>query len=376
RPRECLFHGLPTELLCAIFMMCGEIDDFSVYPRDPSLDPYLLYPKPIRYSQTTILLGYVCSRWLTVTRGCPQLWTMVDLPFPQRRDVTVLALCLHYSAGLPMTLHIVDDERYPVKDRNLDVWRRFVRIVASAAQRWTGIHISIRAKNLRATLRLWDVFYASSALRAVRWHNIVVDVHAHAHTLRHLTYVSVNHILSLHVMELFRACPRLQVFEGTIVPPRSFLFGREADTRVPALATPITLPHLRILMLSGGDMPDLASLFDGLMVPLLDRLDLGTTNMQAHAIECMLKRSSARLFMLTLRHISSGKRNIERIKALLRCPALQQLKIFLYQPYHDSDFDLRPCVPPNVVLYTSVYQHADDTYHLATTGRKEGNRIL
>ncbi|TRM70433.1 hypothetical protein BD626DRAFT_28799 [Schizophyllum amplum] len=388
-------------------MMCGEIDDLSVHPRDPRMDPVLLCLKPIQYCQTAIRIGYVCSRWLTVTRGCPQLWTMVDLPFPQRRDVTILELCLRYSAGLPMTLHLNDNKEYSLNRRNVDICQQFMRIVASAAHRWVGIHIYIRQTEpnvtslleplyslptasfsalkhvtlrptwqyldddgRQATLRLWDAFYASSALRTARWHNVAIDVHRHAPTLRQLTHVGVNAIRSDEVMELFRACPRLEVFQGIIVTP-SGLFPGEADGYLlPALATPIVLPHLRILALRG--MHDWSNLFDGLAVPLLNRLEINMTDVQAHAIERLLNRSGARLFMLAMRCVLPG--NVEQIKALLRCPALQRLKIFVYQPrdgsYDEEQdyFDPRPFIPPNVVLCTTQYKHADDTYRLATIG--------
>ncbi|TRM61655.1 hypothetical protein BD626DRAFT_459896 [Schizophyllum amplum] len=385
-------------------MMCGEIDDLSVHPRDPRMYPVHTRFRAFPYCRTAFILGHICSRWLKVTRGCPRLWTTVDLPFPQKIDVSVLTLCLRYSAGLPLTLHINDNRDYPARRRNIDTYRRFMRMVASTSHRWIGIHIFILGEEpkmsdlfeplysvpmgsfsslksvtlrpvrfvdddgMRATLRLWDTFYSSSAVRAVRWFGVAVDVVNHAHSLHLLTHVGVNCILSHEVMDLLRACPRLEVFQGTVVHPPGLFPGTADGYLIPASTTPIALPHLRILVLSG--MSDWSNLFDGLAVPLLNRLELSITDIQAHAIERLLERSEAKLAMLALRHISCE--NVEQIKALLRCPALRRLKIFVYQPSEGSSecedrwyFNPKRFVPANVVLCTKMYEHADSFYRAA-----------
>ncbi|TRM55429.1 hypothetical protein BD626DRAFT_526994 [Schizophyllum amplum] len=378
RRRVCFFHRLPTELLCAIFILCGKIDDLSAHPRDPRMDPYSICVKVAPYCRTVYFLGRVCARWLSVTRGCPQLWTMVDLPFPQKRDVTVLALCLRYSAGLPMTLHINDNRLYTDRRRNIDACRRFMRMVASNAHRWVGIHIYIRQESPKvsdifeplyslptgsfaslehatirpgwrfiddsteaAALRLWDTFYTSSLLRTAHW--ALVPVRAPAPVLEQLTHVGVHVILAEDVMDLLRACPRLEVFQGTVVPPSNVIPGRNDGYLIPIVTTPIILSHIRILVLSG--MYDWTHLFDGLSTPLLDRLEMCNTGIQANTIESMLSRSRAQLVMLALRHTYYGN-------------------IFVYDRYdkahRDSDvepedFDPSPYLPQTIILADNAY---------------------
>ncbi|TRM57528.1 hypothetical protein BD626DRAFT_574424 [Schizophyllum amplum] len=395
---------LPTELLCAIFAMCGDTNEVFSYPRDEDMHATRAKNRDrtkTTYLRATVHISRVCSRWFAVTRGCPQLWTAVDVALPQPSDITALKLALRYSDGLPLILRIDDNLYTPPHRRTESIPRQFMELVASTAHRWAEVSIILlhgppavldviepllavprnsfvslaRAtlrfeddKHASAASRLWEALYGSPMLRAVQW--FYVRVHAPALTLQQLTHIGVNAIRPEEVMGLLQACPRLEILQAIVEPAPDIYPGQNDGYLIPAMPAPIILPHLQVLMLSG--MYDWSHFFEGLTVPRLNRLDLNIVGIQADAIQAMLRRSSAHLYMLTLRWLYAG--NEREIVALLQSPELQNLKILRYHPYDGPEdepdsFDPTPYLPSALLVLTRTYEDAESSYHALVTNR-------
>ncbi|KAI5885379.1 uncharacterized protein SCHCODRAFT_02693964 [Schizophyllum commune H4-8] len=331
-PHPCFIHRLPTEVLCAIFLMCGDQNKVFDYPRDELMDPVGVRDETTFYIRSTVIIGSVCWRWYTTTRGCPHLWTLVDVSLPQPRDISALRLSLKYSKGLPLTLRVNDF--YQVPTRRTDVCQKFMTLVAASDSRWQEISIILHSKSptvhevvapllqvadgsftsvKRAMLRffaddfdrttssrLWQMLSASPALHVVQWFYVFVD--APSSVFQRLTHVGIEVILPEDLMALVSACPQLQVLQAVVQPADAFV-GRNDGHLIQTLPAPIHLPHLRALSLRG--MHDWTRFFDGITAPNIRRMEMALAGIQASAIGAMLSRSTARLDMLALRWVAN-----------------------------------------------------------------------
>ncbi|KAL1716258.1 hypothetical protein EV715DRAFT_275224 [Schizophyllum commune] len=332
-PHPCFIHRLPTEVLCAIFLMCGDQDKVFDYPRDELMDPGNAHIETTFYIRSTMIIASVCWRWYTTTRGCPHLWTLVDVSFPQPCDIAALQLGLKYSRGLPLTLRINDFHGAPT--RRVDVCQRFMTLVAASASRWHEISIILHSKSptvhemvspllhiadhsftsvkramvrffaddfaRTTTSRLWEKLYASPALHTVQWFYTFVD--APSCVLQRLTHVGIEVILPEDLMALVSACPQLQVLQAVVQPADAFV-GNNDGHLIEVLPGPMHLPHLRALTLRG--MYDWTRFFGGITAPSIRRLEMALAGIQADPIRAMLSRSSARLDMLALHWVRPG----------------------------------------------------------------------
>ncbi|KAL1660839.1 hypothetical protein GGF50DRAFT_62313, partial [Schizophyllum commune] len=399
-PHPCYIHRLPTEVLCAIFLMCGDSNKRFDYPRDEQTEPMKVYWShgASFYIRETILIGSVCWRWYTVTRGCPQLWTMIDIPLPQPCDVAALKLSLEYSKDLPLTLRLNDYHYTPRAHRSIPACTQFMTLVAASACRWEEISMIIIHKPptthelvlpllslrhgaftalKRAMLRfhggdshntvaprLWQLFYDSPVLQVAQWYHIPY-LNPPPHTLLRITHVGASALRPEVIMEIFRSCPQLQVLQAVVRPAASIPVHpeREDGYLIPTVQPPIYMAHLRSLTLRG--FHDWTHLFDGITAPNLRRLEIFISGVQAGPISGMLKRSSACLDMLALRWMYQGYN--DEIVALLQSRELEQLKIFRYDPYdgihrEPDSFDFSPYLPSNLILFTRTYEEAEKTY--------------
>ncbi|KAL1675104.1 hypothetical protein EV122DRAFT_281360 [Schizophyllum commune] len=341
---------LPNELLCAIFLLTGDPSPASGFPRDHDMHDTGLYPGAVRlYSKAAVLLGRVCSRWLHVTRGFPALWTVVDVTFPGARATAILKRCLEYSAGLPLVLWI--SKSVNPNDDYYGVDPRFMRLVAANAHRWVEISIQLgdechtlqplislpsgsftalrRARiefmrihvtdNSLDTL-LWRSFYTSPHLVALDWNRTqYIQYSLSSAPLRQLTEIGVYSTEPGMLFPIFLNCTALEVLFVHVDWP----WGPEEDNGTIPLASPICLPRLRALALRGPY--DWAPLFSALEVPSLNRLDLSHMDIEHVVIEKMLRRSSARLMMLTVYWPAMGQG--DNIVALLHSPATHHLQV-------------------------------------------------
>ncbi|KAL1700790.1 hypothetical protein EV121DRAFT_272827 [Schizophyllum commune] len=223
RPADCYIDRLPPELLCAIFLMCGQMDEEFNYLRENMFQFYhrRLRDSQIHHSQAAVSLGLVCARWFAVTRGFPVLWTTMDVGTPQSCDVANLRRCIWYSNGLPLTLRLHDRECLTPSQHKPAVCKAFMQTVASVAFLWEEISIihskaplkfedliepllSVSAnayKRLRratiyhyhgytdapAAIGLWELFFASPVIRTAQWFGSRVRIPSHA--LERLTHI-------------------------------------------------------------------------------------------------------------------------------------------------------------------------------------------
>ncbi|KAL1676236.1 hypothetical protein EV122DRAFT_216831, partial [Schizophyllum commune] len=387
----CFINRLPTELLCVIFMMCGDPNTLFAYPRDERMDPTSLHVRTLSYIHATVMLGRVCSWWLTITRGTPQLWTLIDVALPQPCDIAALRLALEYSQAVPLALRINDYMFTPNRRRNTEVCVQFMKLVASSAHRWGEISIimkyeppkvcdmmapllelpkdsfvSLRRAMLRLhggawegspTVRLWEKFHASPALREVQWY--CQRVRAPPSLLHQLTQVGVNNIMAGEIMGLLQECPQLEVLRANVRPAPDKLPGLDDGRLFPVLLTPVLLPHLRTLILSG--MYDWTNFFGGLTAPRLQELQMCVAGIQASPVCAMLRRSSAHLRTLAFRWLyqeSNGD-----IVTLLQSPEMDHLTCFCHDPYTEvgeepDPFDPSLYLPPRTIMYAKTLVQA------------------
>lgn len=400
-PPKCHIHTLPPEIICCIFRMCGDPNPFFGYPRDIVMHRGVIPGGYMNfYSKAAVMLGRVCSRWFTVSRGDPLLWTLVDLTFPTTPDLAITNLCLKYSAGLPLALQIYDP--LPVHCDNEDeeddeaVLIRLMGIVASNAHRWgeLSLHLKSRHETLdpllsipqgsftclsRATIemdrlslsatgpvaRLYRSFYKSPFLRSVNWWadpfaSMTVD----GAPLQHITHVGVH--IRQEPQEIFMllvSCPRLQALRARI----SLTYPEYYEGTL--THSPIDLPYLRTLILGGYHTWNW--ILDCLIVPRLDRLEIAAIDVPGlKAVETMLSRSSAQPRMLTFTNQLHG--HLKDTIALLRSQLMAKLQIFRYVPFFAMSWDKIPdgesldelasFLPSHIQVVTSAYYEAEDAY--------------
>ncbi|KAI5832313.1 hypothetical protein K523DRAFT_298500 [Schizophyllum commune Tattone D] len=382
----CYIDRLPTEILCRVFMLCGDPYPRFGFPSDVMM--HVGNSNIDFYAHTTVSISRVCSRWSAVSRGDPLLWTMVDLGFPQSSDLTVLRLCLKFSSGLPMTLRLhaslgVYSSMSEVRHR--EVLRRFLRIVVDASERWTEISVDMddkydilrtligtpqstypslrrvsvvnRANGRASTLReLYQKFYASEHLRSVAfWESFTPPyLMLHEAPLQRLTRICVHYMRDPQsLFPRLYLCPGLEVLDLSAELPNGVKLNEAY-----ALQKPLHLPRLKILSLAGN--LDWTSFLCHLKVPCLNRLD-----MRWHineAIIDMLNQSAAQPKMLTL-----FEPRVDIAEVVLRSRPMQHLQILRYFPRIGMDkpysIDVVPFVPSSVWCCTEDYDEAENAYH-------------
>ncbi|KAI4521209.1 hypothetical protein K525DRAFT_270088 [Schizophyllum commune Loenen D] len=393
-PHPCFIHRLPTEVLCAIFLMCGDHNKLFDYPRDERLDTASIHLEVPFYIRSAVAIRSVCWRWFTIARGCPMLWTMIDIPLPQPRDVAALQLSLEHSNGLPLTLRI-NDFHYSSR-RNVRACQAFMALVAASASRWEEISIILYntpptvhdmvspllelprdaftflrralllfeeddSQTLGAS-RLWQMFYTSPALRVAQWY-FRLPINAPPETLRRLTHVGFNVIRPEAIMGVIHACPQLQVLQAIVQPETLIWSGQDDGYMIQCPSTPIHLAHLHTVMLRG--MHNWTNFFEGITAPNLRRLEFHIAGVQAGVVCAMLARSSACLDMIALRWLAPGFD--DEVIALLQAPRLKDLKILCHEPYRGWErepdhFDPSPYLPSNLVTFTQSYEAAESMY--------------
>ncbi|KAL1755836.1 hypothetical protein FB107DRAFT_183480, partial [Schizophyllum commune] len=385
-------NRLPNELLCAIFLVCGDPSPASAFPRDPMMHDSHTNPLDLKsYSRNAVLLGVVCSRWYHVTHGFPALWTLVDVEYPARYATNILKRCLAHSAGLPLTLWISESVNPRSYMKGEDPDPRFMDLVAANAQRWKEISIELcdrrdalkplialpsgafsilsrarieffrlEAQESSLDTQLWRSWLTSPMPSSVDW---IDTEHIRSGLavapLERLTSIGMHSAEPAMLACVLNTCISLETLLVEIEP-------HALRRSVPlTLTSPICLPHLRTLMLCGPY--NWTPLFSKLILPSLDRLELSRQHIRGRDIESMLQRSCAHLRMLTI--FWPVLNQADHILALVRSASLRDLKVLRYQcctpggadqGWEDA-FDLRPFVPVQV-LYTTDANEAEHLY--------------
>ncbi|KAL1692096.1 hypothetical protein GGG16DRAFT_124312 [Schizophyllum commune] len=398
-------NRLPNEILCHIFGLCGDTIPGFDYPRDSRMHVGTVKPRLHPYPTSLIRITRVCSLWSRVSRRCPTLWTVVEVPFPRQVDLVSIKLSLELSAELPLTLRLNGTmNTVGIQDPPVVFCRSFLSLVASTVSRWKEVSIilssnlnmleplrilpagsftsleraSIQLRNggplqARPDSDLWRILGPSASLRAVDFWDDPrrPPLRIASMPLRNITHLGVNQIRNNELKDILAACPRVEVLQvklGFI----SMTPG-QPDTYALPMPSSITLGRLRVLMLSG--QRDWQPLYDCLTAPRLDRLDISAAGVQADAIEGMLTRSSTKLRMLTLHDIHPN--DLDDAANLLLCEHLRELRILRVEvfkpdsmpPGQSADFDPRPFLGLQAAkcLFTSKFQVAEDAQQACAT---------
>ncbi|KAL1665608.1 hypothetical protein GGF50DRAFT_87924 [Schizophyllum commune] len=393
-------NQLPNEILCHIFGLCGDTIPGFDYPRDSRMHVGTVKPRLQPYPTSLICITRVCSLWSRVSRSCPTLWTLVEVPLPRPVDLIFIKLSLELSAELPLTLRL-NGMMTPVgiQDPPVVFCRSFVSLVASTASRWKEVSITLSA-NLdvleplrilpaggftsleRASIQLrngrslqarpdsdvWRILGSSASLRVVDFWDDPrrPPLRIASMPLRNITHLGVNQIGNNELKDILAACPRVEVLQAKL----GFISMTpgQPDTYALPMPSSVVLGRLRVLMLSG--QRDWQPLYDCLTAPRLDRLDISAAGVQADAIEGMLDRSSTKLRMLTLHDIHPN--DLDDAANLLLCEHLRELRILRVEvfkpdampPGRSADFDPRPFLGLQAAkcLFTSKFRVAEDAY--------------
>ncbi|KAL1702132.1 hypothetical protein EV121DRAFT_282123 [Schizophyllum commune] len=388
----CHIDRLPTELLCRVFMLCGDPYPRFGFPGDVFMHIEDSYRTRVFHGQAIVTIGRVCSRWLTVSRGCPLLWTTVELGLPKSFDIVVLRLCLRYSASLPLTLrlheHLTWHEGLDLSKPSYQAYfRRFLSIVAENAARWDELSIHVEdeddilsallkaplgaysslkrtsvyneAQECTSTLHaLYHRFYASQELHSITFWDSMDPPYLTLHDapITHLARISVRYMRDPQaVLTLLYSCPQLEVLDLNAEIPYPEREG------VYSLGRQLCLPRLKILSLSGR--LDWTVFLEHLHAPCLDRLDMRWD--MSPAIVGMVNRSGARIRMLAIFRETFDHHKIT--VPLLQSKAMQSLQILRYDAGSAKPFNLTPFLPPSVRLVTYDYEQAESAYQNAVS---------
>ncbi|KAL1712346.1 hypothetical protein EV715DRAFT_213859 [Schizophyllum commune] len=383
---QSLVDRLPNELLCAIFLMCGDPSPTSAFPRCAEMHTfYAVKECRMAYSRSAAILGRICSRWYAVTRGFPMLWTLVDVAYPSTEAKSILSLCLRYSAGLPLTLWI--SQYTQVQHQEIDP--EFMANVAKHAHRWKEISIELLVVRCRILQPLAALpSGAFSSLRRARiafvmmrqqpeytmmyddvWKTFLTSPNLSCMdlartqcfraglplaTLRQLTSLGLHDVEPEMIATLLKNCTKLELLCIEI---------KKTNRSLP-MVSPIYLPHLRILFLSGST--DWNPLFASLTAPAIDRIDMANLEIPYHHVTSMLARSSARIRMLTIHCPILGREG--DFLAFIRSPTLQSLEILRCKFPHcretsgvegEAVFDRQPYLQWHANIYCCRSSNSD-----------------
>ncbi|KAL1711826.1 hypothetical protein EV715DRAFT_278331 [Schizophyllum commune] len=272
--KQTYIDRLPNEILCAIFLICGDPSPASIFPRDYDMHAYDMEAHRVKpYSGSVALLGRVCARWYAVTRGSPTLWTVVDVAYPTREATSVLKLCLKHSAGLPLSLWISNSLRPDARAKGVDP--HFMALVAANASRWTELSIELRdevfvlqtlttlpsgafsslrrarikfygrkTQESNADTLLLKQFFTSPSLDCVDLTRTgYIETGLAFAPLHQLTSLGMHRAKPDMVSTVLRNCTSLELLYIRIEP---FAFGRAGNVPL-SIPFPSCLPRLRVL---------------------------------------------------------------------------------------------------------------------------------
>ncbi|KAL1749278.1 hypothetical protein HDZ31DRAFT_59562 [Schizophyllum fasciatum] len=315
-PRPCFIHRLPNELLCAIFILCGDPSARFVYPRDQNMHAVDIHClKAHHYIRGAMIIRYVCSRWKTVASNYPAMWTMFDVSDLQKRDIQGLQLCILHHKALPLVFQYEEDFGEPVK--RPAVRQKIFQLLAQSASHWEELSIiihdvadefhplvSVRSDKFSSLVRMslviggkgyntrpppariWRHLLSVPSLRSVElWDNPANDLHIVPGWLKRITHLGLQKIPPAHFMNIL---------------------------------------HPDAIWDAG------LNVYDWLDAPALDRLEVQCSDgVQAQPLIRMLVCSSAHLSMLTLFAVSPRRDGGDITSLLLTEPDYYDPRRFL-----------------------------------------------
>ncbi|KAJ7364912.1 hypothetical protein DFH08DRAFT_840291 [Mycena albidolilacea] len=368
------WRHIPQDVLLAIFSSCL-----------PSEHNALIDP-----AEAPLLLGRICRNWRDVTYSTPVLWSSIHIP------------CLHYlrappnmisglertveawlerSSACPLSVSVFDDinykwngvEKHPLILQLLPISRRLGHLTLVGDAEFLRPILRLGSESLPVLKRIWiqatggqifgDDADSTNALQIPTLEDVTLQITSDADPLAlPLKWSQLTRIrLECHLMwgeryepaagglniggafEVLRRCPNLVHCEILVTGPSD---GSTLDT------SPITLPHLRTLVLSGVEF-QFQNWLMHLVVPELCALRLGDVTTEGPGIEssapqdgCMSADIDTSRFTLsglqqllqsfpTISHLRLSSRNFQELVpddafiALLHnlCPMLTNITI-------------------------------------------------
>ncbi|KAF9005018.1 hypothetical protein BDQ17DRAFT_371811 [Cyathus striatus] len=281
---------LPVEILSEIFTYAAP------YDARPEIDtkPQLLSP---------FFLGAVCKRWREIAWTTPTIWTNVSV-FLSRASrypiqVELLQDWLKRSGGLPLTIKLVWNARYPFADENWtsamterDDPKPIIDLLLTYASRWEVIDffLAISWYHHFENCGFQCPLLKSAALRRRDWPNEQVwtslDILAGSPKLRELQLA--NFRSSDLSLAPWSSLDTLVVF-GNTVADTGYILSEASNVQDICLCdidgdvtsganqeTDITLPKLDSLTITDSSGPALRQLIDRLSLPKIEDLHIST----------------------------------------------------------------------------------------------------
>ncbi|KAJ7845400.1 hypothetical protein B0H14DRAFT_2358083 [Mycena olivaceomarginata] len=323
-PMRCI----PQDVLLAIFSSCL-----------PSEHNALIDP-----AEAPLLLGRICRHWRDVTYSTPMLWSSIHIPclnylrappnMISGLERTVEAW-LERSSACPLSVSVFDDinyqwngvEKHPLILQLLSISRRLGHLTLFGAAEFLRPILRLGAESLPVLKRIriqatrgqafGDDTDHTNALQIPTVEDVTLQIISDADPLAlPLKWSQLTRIrLECHSMsrewnvpapgglniggafEVLRRCPNLVHCKIRVTMPSED--GSTLDT------SPITLPHLRTLVLSGFDF-QVQSWMSHLVMPKLWALRLGEVATEGPAIGNSATRGSLSADIDTNRFTSSG----------------------------------------------------------------------
>lgn len=240
-------QNLPTEILCYIF----SLQSFETALHD---------------SQNSILLPvtHVCARWRAIACSTPSLFAYITFTFASKQEldrrVRLARLWSSRAAALPLALHIshariIGDSFYEELDQDLDT-DVFSSIIIPLAPRIQSLHLLTPPSQLENFSGMTNVTFPR--LKTIHFQ------------VKSLPFQELYDAAT--VREFISSCPTLVYCSVTTSIRHFVLFNHN---------TAFTLPLLQDLSATVMSVGDVFKLLNGISLPALARLDIGTTNQQS-----------------------------------------------------------------------------------------------
>lgn len=382
-----MVHTLPSELLEQIFTYYTHDDDDDYYARTTSTQPvstYSISAHPLRHANP-LVLGHVCSRWMSISRNQQRLWTKMYITEPESaKQIAMARYWLSLSCSSPLTLSLMMSgalsSRYtPIttasKDREkarADAARRYVDLFLARYDQWQSITIRLSGTSYLPSLlssglgsnvpipehappmlkhvdidygcwmqgdrrrpdhAILSVLYSAPELDSVAWSAqwyaptrlLAQEIFPHWKNLKKLTYrqgYSYNALKAADAVALLAACPLLEHFDALFYPEHGH--GDVHDVQ-----DIVTHRHLRVLDLTIMQTAG-SRLLDALCLPALEEVKITVQSDYGDAMNSafvgLLERSECTLQRLFFDNSIGGADN-DVLLEMLKSSHLQRLKI-------------------------------------------------
>ncbi|KAH9475134.1 hypothetical protein JR316_0012245 [Psilocybe cubensis] len=385
RHSQTTIHALPPELLEHIFSYYTHVDDEDI-PGIASgiISTHCISARPRAYANP-LILGHVCSRWMSISRNQQRLWTKLYVTEPESaKQVAMARYWLSLSGTSPLTLSLKISSALAMshapssaegKNREksrAEAVRRYVDLFLMRYDQWQSITIKLSGTTYLPSLlncgpnsiiyvpkdappmlkhvdidygswmlgdrrrpndAMLSVLYSAPGLDSVSWSAqwyaptklVTHEVFPHWKNLRKLVYrqgYSYNTLKVADAIALLDACPLLEHFDALFYPEHGHGGTHEVQELV---------KHRNLRVLDLTIMQSTAAvLFDSLDLPALEEVKIEFPSDYGNTVNSafvgLLKRSECKLQRVFFDN-SNGGTDSEVILEVLRSQHLKDLKV-------------------------------------------------